>query len=181
VDAATAGLVGVALGGILTFLVEERRARNARRDQTSRDALAVRQALRLLDDEFSTALFACETTIDEGVWWDDGYYDVSTRQWERFQDVLAASDLSEKAWGELTLAASEVEALRHRRERSMRRDARPFKDDYALIVGAGQAFWDAIDAMRTYRGIGTLTKWDPPTWWKNTKEHPPIHPSGPPS
>lgn len=60
--AAIFGLLGVLVGGLITWAVELWQARYQRREKG-------RVAVRLLLDEFGTCLSRAEASLDQGIWW----------------------------------------------------------------------------------------------------------------
>jgi hypothetical protein len=161
-DPALAGLIGVGIGGALTFLTEERRGWFERRRERAREARDLQQAFRLVESEWLAALFAFEVTLEERAWWSESSHVVEARAWERFKPTLAASDLTEQAWDSLTLAASEIASIKRLRGEH---PEKPVGRDYPQIVGAISAINDGINDIRARTGKNQLGRPVQPEWY----------------
>jgi hypothetical protein len=160
-DPALAGLIGVGVGGLLALLTEERRAWGERRRVRAERQREIQQAFRLVESEFNEAFYAVEEALEEDDdWWDAEYRNVTTTQWEHYAPVIAASDMAERDWDRVELAAREIESLLR-----LRGDAACYETgDMGRIRGAGNEVWHGIDALRRYRGKPSMIPYDPPPW-----------------
>jgi hypothetical protein len=172
IDPALAGLIGVGVGGVLTFAVEERKAWADRRNTRNLAEGELRQAARLVEEEWFSAWAAATYTVEYREWWDDAEIGPVERQaWEQYAPRLAASDeITEEQWDALNNAAhgvTTVERVGRRHDTAQPPPARA----YPLLVGAANTIPDGVNVLRGIRGVHALDPNDGSApWYEEAKE-----------
>jgi hypothetical protein len=163
-DPAAASLIGVAVGGVLALLVEERKDSFQRRRERQREERELKQPLRVIEDELFNSRIAIDVTLQDRAWWSE-YYTLSTDGWEKFGTVVAGSDIDDADWETVSDAASEGRAVL--RLRATRDGGPPALTDYPTLVGAADSMTRATNALRTSRGLSEIEGFPAPKWYRD--------------
>ena len=111
-------LVGVILGGVIasgtSYLLETRREKREREKESRIRAASLRQAARLIDEEFLTASGCIQFALQEKRWGDVPILEPTIISWEQYHSVLAM-ELSTGAWATTLKAHIAVKHLIHLR------------------------------------------------------------------
>jgi hypothetical protein len=119
------GLVGVAIGGLITalssYLIERRRDRKFSERNEQNEVRKVRQAARLVDKELAQAEITAQTAIARRKWWAAEIGLLELNAWHEYRDVLAL-ELSDDEWRTVAAAADFVFGINAAREMAARKD-----------------------------------------------------------
>ena len=153
-DAALVGLIGVALGGMITsassvILQSTQARRDALRDRDAR-AREERQARRLIRDEVNHAIYAIDECVAAQRWWLIPTDLLSTSRWDAYAPALAVSDMSDAAWEWVFLAYG---ALREANSRAFRRAQTGTQSidsaDRDFLLGVKQSLQEGLEALKS--------------------------------
>jgi hypothetical protein len=112
------GLLGVILGGVIasgsSYWLETRRERREREKDSRARAASLRQAARLIDEEFLTAISCIQFALQEKRWGEVPILEPRVSSWQQYHAVLAM-ELSTEGWCTALKAHLAVKQLIHLR------------------------------------------------------------------
>jgi hypothetical protein len=149
--AAIFGLVGVVIGGVITFassyfLESQKAARELEREERTRGA-SLRLAARIVDAEISDALSSAQFTLESKRWPDSMRTELT--DWLAHRVTLAA-ELSGTEWVAVLRAAITIETLAELRTHPKDKGGTLFPSTLSVLQNLIPAFQQGREALAPY-------------------------------
>jgi hypothetical protein len=112
-------LIGVIVGGAITagasYWLERRREKREGEKELRARTATLRQAARLIDEEFLTARSCIEFALQEKRWGDVPILEPKISSWQQYHTVLAATEVSTDPWRTALTAHNAIKQVIHLR------------------------------------------------------------------